>query len=216
MASTSLDLGTVCTSPLASFSFSLPTCPTTGVHYVAIVSYAQPEGVIDISPNLTDVHIGDTLVMTSGESHGVFFPTSGQLTLEFRAKGTPTVVGEQHTCGYFEPWISDLGFCPESLSFYPDMQCVVQTTTQVSEALHDDGQLIFPCEGNGFHLSSNRTIVEGSFLVTDATGRMVRSGPSSQLNAGVYLFSVAIGPYSITLTDRAGNARTERFVISAQ
>ena len=144
----------------------------TGLNYHFIVTGLSAPGIG--SPSTGPFVVGDTLPLSPGLEHPVFFPNGGQLNYILQAYGTPQVANEVYACDI--QFLFTLGFCNNYATFYPDSagaQCLVGTVGQ-SEA----GSSVLSMYPNPTY---DQIFFDGisqgtNYLISDVSGRTVQFG----------------------------------------
>lgn len=160
--------------PSQDGAFNFPSSLVTGVDHIAIVTAVDPSGSILVVPGPVDaLELGDTIWITTTETRQIFYPAGyGVVSLEFKAVGTPEVVGQAYPCSGSDFWISDMGICPETLSQFLQTDCMTDGSTGVDEMAVERHWFIAPSEANGGRIEL-RDVISGSVQVLDLQGRLV-------------------------------------------
>ena len=144
----------------------------SGLNYHFIVTGVSAPGIG--SPSTGPFAVGDTLPLSPGVGHPVFFPNGGTLNYILQAYGTPLVANEVYYCDI--GFLFTLGFCDNLAVFHPDSlgpQCLVGTVGSVEP---EAATVTFYPNPATDQIILDGTSEGSSYLISDLSGRTVQHG----------------------------------------
>ena len=169
----------------------------TGVELYALVTDLNMQFGY-VASSYGNVAVGDTLPFDTTRSYPFTFAGIGNLTVQYRLKGTPTVPGEAYHCNHeLALTLANCGNAAYLWTLDPNPACQVQPFNSISERL-GRAWTLYPVPAQGsFQLRHEDGLTQWEQVVLrDLQGRKLRTWEAGEmLNAegfarGVYLVEI--------------------------